>query len=76
MDAICVLFLLSSLLRLSTVSVVFDFSVSLNDIAPVSPIMLPVDSMRMEITGLSLNVICVLFLFVFTTQINFDECRV
>ena len=34
MDAFCVLFLLSSLLRLSTVSVVFDFSASLNDAAP------------------------------------------
>ena len=45
MDAICVLFLLSSLLRLSFVSVVFDFSTSLNDAAPLSPILLPVDFM-------------------------------
>ena len=37
MDAICVLFLSYSLLRLSSVSVVFDFNESLNDVAPVSP---------------------------------------
>ena len=44
MDAICALFCMRvcSLLRLSTVSVVFDFSASLNDIAPVSPILLTV----------------------------------
>ena len=42
-DAICVLFLLSSPFRLSFVSVVFDFNASLNDVAPVSPIVLPVD---------------------------------
>ena len=44
MDVIwCVFFLLSSLLRLSFVSVVFDFSDSLNDVAPLSPILLSVD---------------------------------
>ena len=36
MDAVCVLFLLSSPLRLSSVSVVFDFNASPNDVAPVS----------------------------------------
>ena len=41
MDAICVLFLLCSPLRLSLVSVVFDFNASLNDVAPVSPIVFP-----------------------------------
>ena len=35
--------LLSSLLRLSAVSVVFDFSDSLNDVAPVSPMLLSVE---------------------------------
>ena len=39
---LCVLFLLSSPLRLSLVSVVFDFNDSLNDVAPVSPILFPV----------------------------------
>ena len=43
MDAIFVLFLLYSPLRLSFVSVVFDFNASLNDVAPVSPISFPVD---------------------------------
>ena len=36
-------FLLSSQLRLSAVSVVFDFNASLSDVAPVSPILLPVN---------------------------------
>ena len=42
-DVICVLFLLPLQLRLSFVSVAFDFNASLNDIAPVSPMLLPVD---------------------------------
>ena len=46
MDAICVLLLLSSQLRRSFVSVVFDFNASLNDVAPVSPILFPVDLMN------------------------------
>ena len=48
MDAICVLFLLSSHFRLSSVSVVFDFNAPLNDVAPVSPILFPVDLIIME----------------------------
>ena len=48
MNAICVLFLLSSHLRLSFVSVVFDFNASLNDVAPVSPILFSIDLMLME----------------------------
>ena len=43
MDVLCVFFLLSSPHRLSPVSVVFDFNASLNDVAPVSPILLPVE---------------------------------
>ena len=39
----CVFFLLSSQVRLSFVSVVFDFNASLNDVAPVSPILFPFD---------------------------------
>ena len=42
MNAICVLFLLYSPLRLSFVSVEFDFSAPLNDVAPVSPITFPI----------------------------------
>ena len=56
------LFLLYQPQRLSSVSVVFDFNASLNDVAPVSPILLTVDLMRMEKSGLSMDVICVLFL--------------
>ena len=56
------LFLLYSRLRSSFASVVFDFNASLNDAAPVSPILLPVDLMRMEKSGLLIDSICVLFL--------------
>ena len=44
-DAICVLFPLSSLFRLSSMSVVFDFNASLNDFAPLSPMLFPVGLM-------------------------------
>ena len=62
MDAICMSFLLCSRLRSSSVSVVFDFNASLNDVAPVSPILLPVELSRMEKIGLLMDAICVLFL--------------
>ena len=45
---LCVFFLLSSRHTLSSVSVVFDFSASLNDVTPVSPISFPVEVMRNE----------------------------
>ena len=48
MDAICVLFLLYSPPRLSFVSVVFDFNASLNDFAPLSPILFTDDFMKKE----------------------------
>ena len=62
MDAICVLFLLYSHPKLSLVSDVFDFKKLLNDVAPLSPMLLPVDLMRMEKSGLLMNVICLSFL--------------
>ena len=62
------LFLLSSPFRKSTVSVVFDFNASLNDFAPVSPILLSFDLLEMEKSGLSIDAICFAS-FVFTTQI-------
>ena len=43
MDTFCVFFLLSSQHRSNIVSVVFDFSASLNDVAPLSSILLPVN---------------------------------
>ena len=71
----CVFFLLSSHFRLSSVSVVFDFNDSLNDVAPLSPMSLPVDAKRNEKSELLMDVICVSS-FVFTTQIEFSECCV
>ena len=59
MDSICVFFLLSSLPRWSSVSVVFDFNDSLNDIAPLSPISLSVDVKRNEKSELLMDAICV-----------------
>ena len=75
MDAICVLFLLCSQPRSSRVSVVFDFSASLNDFAPVSPILLTVDLMRKEKSKSLMDAICASF-FVFTSQIKLRECCV
>ena len=51
--------LLFSQLRLIAVSVVLDFSDSLNDVAPVSPILLPVVVMRKEKNRLLMDVFCV-----------------
>ena len=75
MDVFCVYFLWSSPPRLSLVSVVFVFSDSLNDVAPVSPILLSVCVKRKEKSELLVDVFCVSS-FVFTTQIKFSECCV
>ena len=55
----------------------FDFNASLNDVAPVSPMLLPVDLVKTEkkkgfVDGCHL---CV-FSFVFTAQIDLSECYV
>ena len=71
----CVFFLLSSPFRLSFVSVVFDFNASLSDAAPVSPILFPVDMMRMKKSELLMDAFCVSSV-VFTTQIKFGQCCV
>ena len=47
-DVFCVSLFLSSQLRFSSESVVFDFNDSLNDVAPVSPMVLTVDEKRKE----------------------------
>ena len=51
----------------------FDFNASLNDVAPVSPILFPVDLMRMEkewiVGGCHLCVVS----FVFVTKIDYCE---
>ena len=49
MDVVCVFLVLCSPLRSSFVSVVFDFNASLNDVAPLSPIVLSVDLTRMRV---------------------------
>ena len=51
MDVICVLFLLYSPLRSSSVSVVFDFNASLNNVAPVFPMLFAVYLMIVNETG-------------------------
>ena len=56
---------LSSPIILSVVSVVFDFNASLIDAAPVSPMLLPVYMMRMEKSGLLMDVFCVSSFFCF-----------
>ena len=69
------LFLLSSQLRSSFVSVVFDFNASLIDVIPLSPMLLSIYLMKMEKMRLltdSSNV----YSFVFTSQIEFNECCV
>ena len=40
-------------------SVVFDFNASLNDVAPVSPILLSVESIIIEKSELLMDVFCV-----------------
>ena len=51
--------LLSSPLRLSSVSVVFDLSTSFNDVAPASPMLLSVDEKEREKSKLLIDVFCV-----------------
>ena len=53
----------SLLLKLSSVSVVFDFSDSLNDVAPMSPILLSVDVRRKENSELLMDFFCVFSFF-------------
>ena len=58
MDMLC---LLSSQLRSSSLSVEFDFNDSLNDVAPVSPILFTVDAKRNEKSDLLMDVfVCIL----------------
>ena len=69
------LFLFSSQLRSSFVSVVFDFNATLNDVAPLSPISFTVYLISIEKSGLLMDVICVVS-FIFTAQIKCCECCV
>ena len=67
---------MSSHLRLSAVSVVFDFSDSLNDVAPVYPMSLPVYVKRKGKEFIVDGCLLCLLSFVFTTQIECSECCV
>ena len=53
----------------------FDFNASLNDVAPVSPMLLPVDFFTKIKSGLLMNVFCV-DSFVLTQQVKLSECCV
>ena len=56
--------LLSLQLRPSFVSFVFDFNTSLNDVAPVYPMLFPVYVKRNEKSELLINVFCMSSFFV------------
>ena len=52
----------------------FDFNASLNDVAPVSPILLPADLISIDKSGLlRMPFLCVVCCFVFTKQIELSE---
>ena len=67
--------LFSSQSSLSFVSVVFDFSDSLNDAVPVSLMSLAVDVKKGKECFVDGCLLC-LFSFVFTIQFEFSECCV
>ena len=52
-------------------SVVFDFNDSLNDVVPVSPILLPVDVKRNEKSELLMDVLCVFILLYLPHRLSF-----
>ena len=53
----------------------FDFNDSLNDVAPVSPMLLPVNAKYMKSGSLLKTLLCVFYL-VFTAHIELRECCV
>ena len=74
--AICVLFLLSLQLIWSSVSVVFDFNASTNDVAPASSILFPVDLIGMKREWIVDECHLCVASFVFTIQIDLSDCFV
>ena len=69
----CVFFLLSSQHRFSSVSVVFDLNDSLNDVAPVSPILLSVVMKRRKKSELLMDVFCVSFFFLLSSLLRLSS---
>ena len=65
---LCVFFLLFSQHRLSFMSVVFDFSDSHNNVAPVSPMLFAVDVKRNKKSELLMNVIFVSFFRLYSSD--------
>ena len=75
MDATVCLFCVCLQPSSSSVIAVFDFNASLNDVAPVSPILLPVGLLKTEewiVDGFHLCIVS----FVFTADTEFSECCV
>ena len=70
-DTVHMMLFLCPLSRLSSVSVVFDFNASFNDVAPLSLKSLSVDLMRMEKSGLLMDVIRVLLLLCSQPRLSF-----
>ena len=70
----CLLSFVFTLHRMSSVSVVFDFNASLNDVAPLSPMPFAVNVNR-EKGDLFMDAFCVSS-FVFTTKTDYSELRV
>ena len=68
---ICVNSVLSSRLKLSFMSVMFDFNDSLNDVAPAFPMLLSVDVKRNEKSDLLMDTICVFFLLSLPPRLSF-----
>ena len=60
---------------MSFASVVFNFSASLNDVTPVSPMPFPVVMKRKVKSDLLMDVFCVSS-FALTFQVEFSECCV
>ena len=57
-------------------SVVFDFNTSLNDVAPVSPILLTVIVKRKGNSDSLMHIFAYFLSVLFTIQIEFSECCV
>ena len=66
---------LCSRIRLSFLSVVFIITISLIDVIPLSPMLFPVDLIRMEDCIVGVCHLCVVS-FVLTPKIEFSECCV
>ena len=67
---------MSSPLRLSFVSVVFNFNDSHNDVTPVPPVLFPVYEKRKEKSELLMDAFCVFFRFHHSNQVERLSCLI